>query len=199
MATKPPQSPRLEFHPLTPDRWDDFAALFGPRGACGGCWCMVWRLPRSEFERGKGDGNRDALRALVEEGEEPGLLAYHGGRAVGWCAVAPRDRYPALARSRVLRPLDDTPVWSVSCLFVAKEYRKCGVSVRLLKAAAKHVKARGGRVLEGYPVEPKGVNAPAPFVWTGLPSAFLAAGFVECTRRSPTRPVMRLDLRTRRD
>jgi len=60
----------------------------------------------------------EALRALVEAGEAPGLLGYLGGRPVGWCAVAPRPSYPALARSRVLAPVDSEPVWSVSCLFV---------------------------------------------------------------------------------
>jgi GNAT superfamily N-acetyltransferase len=185
---------KLTFYPLTFDRWDDFAGLFGERGACGGCWCMLWRLKRSEFEKNKGDGNRDAMRALVEAGAEPGLLAYHDGRAVGWCAVAPREQYPALGRSRVLKPIDDQPVWSVSCLFIARDYRKKGVSVALLRAAAEHVRSRGGTIVEGYPVQPKTDNVPAAFAWTGLPSSFLRAGFVEVARGSPTRPIMRLDL-----
>lgn len=181
----------LEFHPLTADRWDDFARLFGPRGACGGCWCMFWRLRRADFERQKGDANRDAMHELVRSGTEPGLLAYHGGAPVGWVAVARREQYPALARSRILRPIDATPVWSVSCLFVARAYRNRGVSVRLLRAAVDFVRAKGGDVVEGYPVEPRaGAVAPA-FAWTGLAAAFRKAGFHEVARGSPTRPIMR--------
>ena len=184
----------LAFHPLTPDRWSDFETLFGPRGACAGCWCMFRRLPRKSFDAGKGDANRAAMRTIVHQGECPGLLAYAGARTVGWCALAPRADYPALARSGVLRPVDDAPVWSVSCFFVVKDCRKRGVSVALLRAAADYAAAQGAAILEGYPVEPTKTPAPAAFVWTGLASAFRDAGFEECARRSPTRPIMRKHL-----
>src|SRR6185437_5087682 len=94
---------QLKFQPLTPERWGDLESLFGARGACGGCWCMLWRLKRSEFEKQKGDKNKAALKAVVDSGEAPGILAYANGGAIGWCAVAPRETYPALDRSRVLK------------------------------------------------------------------------------------------------
>jgi GNAT superfamily N-acetyltransferase len=194
MARKQVSNPSLQFHPLTPERWDDFAELFGERGACGGCWCMVWRLKRSEFEQNKGAGNREAMHALIQTGPPPGILAYAGERAVGWCAVAPRAVYPALARSRVLKPLDALPVWSVTCLFVARDQRKQGVSVQLLRAAIDFVREQGGEVVEGYPIEPRTEDVPAVFAWTGLISAFTQAGFHECARGSPTRPIMRFEI-----
>ena len=80
----------LIFAPLTPERWDDFEDLFGPRGAIGGCWCMWWRMKRSEFERHQGNDNRMAMRAIVLSGEVPGILAYQKEKAIGWCSVAPR-------------------------------------------------------------------------------------------------------------
>jgi GNAT superfamily N-acetyltransferase len=131
---------------------------------------------------------------LVNDGPPPGILGYLDGEPVGWCAVAPRPEYSALARSRILKPVDDKPVWSVSCLFVRKDLRKRGLSVRLLQAAVEHVKKRGGTVVEGYPVEPKADTIPAAFVWTGLAAAFLAAGFREVARRSDTRPIMRYQI-----
>jgi len=181
----------LRVLPLTPSRWSDLEALFGPRGACGGCWCMVWRLPRAAWTKGKGAGNRRALRRIVTSGAAPGLIAYAGGEPVGWCAVAPRADYSGLARSRVLAPLDDTPVWSVTCLFVARAHRRRGVTVALLKASTEFARTNGASVVEGYPVEPWTDEVPAAFAWTGLPSAFLKAGFVEVARRSRTRPIMR--------
>ena len=143
---------------------------------------MWWRLPRSQFNLQKGAGNREEMKALVDSGEVPGILAFVDGVVAGWCSVAPRDAFPGLARSRTLRPIDDRPVWSVVCLFVRREYRRQGFSVRLLNAAAEYVRARGGRLVEGYPVEPKGSNAPAPFIWTGVASAFEQAGFQEVAR-----------------
>ena len=183
--------PQLVCHPVTSDRWADFETLFGARGACGGCWCMLWRLSRSEFEQSKGDGNRAAMKALVDAGEVPGILGYMGEEPVAWCAVAPRPAYPALERSRVLKKIDDCLVWSVSCLFIRKDHRRHGLSIQLLRAAVEHVRRQGGRIVEGYPVEPKRDDMPAVFVWTGLASSFLAAGFSECARRSETRPIMR--------
>ena len=186
----------LQCYPLTVDRWNDFERLFGKNGACGGCWCMLWRLPRKQYEAQKGDANRKAMQTLVESGETPGLLGYREGRPVGWCAVAPRDRYPALDRSRILKPVDDQPCWSVSCLFVHRMHRKAGVSTHLLRAAVAFVYQSGGQMLEGYPVEPKGDQLiPAAFAWTGIPGAFISAGFHEVARRSPTRPIMRFDMR----
>jgi GNAT superfamily N-acetyltransferase len=131
---------------------------------------------------------------LVNDGPPPGIFGYLDGEPVGWCAVAPREAYSALARSRILQPVDDKPVWSVSCLFVRKDRRKQGLSVQLLRAAVEHVKGQGGTVVEGYPVEPKQANMPAAFAWTGLAAAFLAAGFREVARRSDTRPIMRYEI-----
>ena len=181
----------LQFHPLTTDKWMDFESLFGPRGACGGCWCMFWRLTRKEFERHKGEGNRKAMKAIVEAGKIPGILAFAQDRAVAWCSVAPREHFTALARSRILKPLDNLPVWSISCFFVEKNYRHKGLSTQMIKAAVDYVKKNGGSVVEAYPVEPKKDKMPDAFAWTGLASAFIKAGFRECARRSETRPIMR--------
>jgi GNAT superfamily N-acetyltransferase len=180
-----------EFHSLTSDRWADLEKLFGKNGACGGCWCMWWRLKRSKFAKQKREGNRKALKGLVDSGEIPGILAYVDGEPAGWCSVGPRKAYPALERSRVLAKVDDKPVWSVVCFFVAKQHRGKGLMVDLLEAAIEYMKEHGGKILEGYPVEPKKGKMPNPFVYTGTASAFRKTGFVEVLRRSETRPIMR--------
>ena len=183
-------NPALTFRPARPDRWGDLEALFGERGACAGCWCMYWRLDAKAYTAGKGAGNRAALRRIVRRGEEPGILAYADGQPVGWCAVAPREEYPRLDRSRVLARLDEKQVWSISCLFVARPWRKRGVSGALIESAVAHARSRGAKIVEGYPVDPAALQADA-FVWTGIASAYERAGFREMERRSPTRPIMR--------
>jgi GNAT superfamily N-acetyltransferase len=152
---------------------------------------MTWRLPRAQFNRQKGEGNRSALREMICREAEPGILAYDGGEPIGWCAVAPRQDYPALARSRILAPPDDEPVWSVSCLFVAKRYRQQGVSAALLEAAVEFARQRGAKIVEGYPQDLGEAKLPDAFVWTGLSQAFVKAGFQEVARRSRRRPIMR--------
>src|SRR5882672_683548 len=101
-------------HPLMPSRWADFEKLFGKNGACAGCWCRWWRLPRKQWVAQKGEGNRKAMRSLVAGSHALGLLAYVDAQPVGWCAVAPREQYPRLATSRVLKPVDEQAVWSVT-------------------------------------------------------------------------------------
>ena len=186
-------APKLEVEPATPERWEDLVALFGENGACEGCWCMYWRLPAAEYEAGRGEANREALRERVAAEEAPGLLGYADGAAVGWIAVEPREALVRLENSRILAPVDDDPVWSAPCFYVAPAARGQGVSVALLEAACDHAAARGATALEGYPVKPTERQSPA-FVWTGLASAFEAAGFEEVARRSPKRPIMRREL-----
>ena len=168
--TLPSELKKLKFHPVTPERWDDMVTLFGRRGACGGCWCMNWRLTSKEFEARKGPANKRAMKKIVMSGNVPGILAYLGSEPIGWCSVAPREQFPRLERSRNLKPVDDKQVWSVVCLFIAKPYRAQGVSVELLKPDDKW---------------------PDAFAWTGVTSAFVKAGFEEVLRRSPSRPIMR--------
>ena len=191
MESKKASDLDLKFHPVTIKHWKDLENLFGERGACGGCWCMWWRLKRSEFERQKGKKNKAALKKIVRSGQVPGILTYSEGKPIAWCSVGPRETYPALERSRVLKRIDDKPVWSVVCLFVARGFRRKGVSVRILKAAVDFAKKNGAKIVEGYPIEPQKGKWPDAFVWTGLPSAFLKAGFKEVHRGSPTRPIMR--------
>jgi GNAT superfamily N-acetyltransferase len=188
---------RLRFYPATPSRWPHVERLFGERGACGGCWCMVWRLRNKEWTAGKGSKNRRAFKKLVTDGAKPGVLAYQGRDPIGWCAIAPREVYGTLSRSRVLKPVDDAVVWSVSCLFVLKPFRRQGLSVALLSAAVDHAASRGAKIVEGYPIQPTMEKTPDAFVWLGIPSAYRRAGFKEVLRRSRTRPIMRCTIEDR--
>jgi len=156
---------------------------------------MWFRLKRADYERHKGAGNRRAMRRLINAGRVPGILAYAGGRPVGWCSVAPREEFSYLGRSRILKPIDDAPVWSIVCLFVEKGHRNQGLSVGLLRAAIDYVKRQGGHTIEGYPVEPRKDRVPDVFAATGLASAYTQAGFTEVARRSETRPIMRYSIR----
>ncbi|MBK8616200.1 MAG: GNAT family N-acetyltransferase [Anaerolineales bacterium] len=180
----------LSFHPLTQKLWHDFELLFGRHGACGGCWCMFWKLRGREYDESKGDTARQMQKSVVDSKTVPGLMAYSEGYPVGWIAVEPRSAYSRLAHSRTLKPVDDQEVWSITCFFVEKKHRHKGITVELLKAAANYVKEQGGKIVEGYPVDVK-KEEPPPFVFTGTASAFKQAGFEEVARNSPARPIFR--------
>jgi len=196
MSSEESESLSLQFHALTPERWSDLENLFGKRGACGGCWCMWWRLARKEFIENKGEGNRRSLKSIVDSGGVPGIIAYHNDQPVGWCALGPRETYSTLERSRILKRVDEKQTWSVVCFFIARQFRHKGVTINLLKAAVDFALQRGARIVEGYPTETKRGRLPDPFVYMGVASTFRKAGFAEVIRRSEARPIMRYTMKS---
>lgn len=183
------------YKPLTADTWSAFQELFGSRGACGGCWCQSWRLTRAEFDAGKGAKNKSRMKKLAEGEVPPGILLFEDGQAVAWCSLAPREQFVRLLGSRVWKPVDEKPVWSISCFFVRKGFRNRGLSVSLLESAKHFAKKHGAKILEGYPQELKGNRLPDAFVWTGLTGSYTRAGFSEAARRSAAKPIMRFTMK----
>jgi GNAT superfamily N-acetyltransferase len=185
----------IAVYPLTAERWDDLTRLFGASGAQGGCWCMWWRLPGTEFGAGAGRKNREAFQAIVESGREPGLLAYAGDRPVGWVAVAPGEEFLARRlRSRYWKPVDEAPVWSINCFFIARDQRGAGLARLLLEAAVAYAAAHGARIVEAYPKDLGGAPANDTAVYMGTIGMFRDAGFTEVARRHPTYAIMRREL-----
>lgn len=178
-SDRPPSDVQLEIAPLTPERWDDLAALFGEGGDPKTCWCMYWRIRSRDWSFANVAETRAGMQALVSERRDPapGLLASENGRVVGWVSVGPRDEYARLVSSRVRPKLDDVAVWSVVCFVVSHGARGRGVTRRLLEAATDYARAHGAPALEAYPVDPGGGRVPAGLGYTGLLSTFEAAGF----------------------
>jgi len=183
--------PAVEVRPLEPGDFPALELLFGERGACGGCWCMAWRLPQKAWEQGRGGMNRRALRKLVLEGTASGVLAFSGEQAVGWCSVGPRADFVGLESKRSLATDWDAKTWSVTCFFMHKEWRGKGLGPRLLRAAVELAKRRGATRIEGYPAAPPkaGGNLPPAFAWTGLPTMFERCGFERLEKTAGKHPI----------
>jgi len=184
---------KLTIRPLTPDLWPALVDLFGKHGASGGCWCMYWRIGSAYRDRPR-EKNKLAFRKVVARGPPPGLLAFDGELAVGWCQMTPRDALPRLDRARSLTRLDDLPVWSLSCFYVRRGYRKRGVTSQLIAAALKAAKRAKVPALEAYPVDTDEPTSSSN-LYTGTASTFARAGFKTVARRLPHRPIMRHDLK----
>lgn len=190
---------KLSFHPLTLERWKDFEKLFGEKGACAGCWCMYWLMPKKEYDEKRTDGRtKKEMKNIVKRNIQPGILAYDGKAPVGWIAIRPRESYSRLVNSKILQPVDDKPVWSIVCFFIHKDYRKKGISVQLINSAYEFAASRGGTIVEAYPTDTKNKTSALVFIYTGTYSAFKKAGFSEVTRRSETRPIMRKIVKSRK-
>jgi GNAT superfamily N-acetyltransferase len=190
----------IEIHPLTPERFADLAALFEEGGDPKWCWCVFYRFRGRDWTNATAAENRAALVELTEHGTDsgpaPGLVAYQDGRTVGWVSLAPREDYERLRYSKVLAPLDDTPVWSIVCFVVSRRVRGQGVAVILLEGAIEYARARGATTLEAYPVDTTAGRVPAANAFHGTLGMFERAGFTVVERRqwnatAPVRPIVR--------
>ena len=179
----------LTVSPLTLERWPALEDLFGRAGASNGCWCMYWRIGPRYRDRPREDNKHD-LRQLAASGAPPGLLAFDGGIAVGWCELAPRADLGWLAHARNLEPVDALPVWSIPCFYVRRTHRGRGVMGVLIEAATTVSASAGAPALEAYPVD-TAVPAHTGNLFPGTVAAFARHGFQVVARRKPDRPVMR--------
>jgi GNAT superfamily N-acetyltransferase len=181
---------KLVIRPLTPDLWPALEDLFGESGAVGGCWCMYWRIGRA-YRRNPRAENKTAFRDVVSRDPPPGLLAFDGETPVGWCQLTPREALTWLDRTWRLKRVDDAPVWSLSCFYIRKGYRRRGITAELIAAAVETARRAKAAALEAYPLDAKLTPSASH---TGYASTFARAGFRTVARRVPPRPIMRHDL-----
>jgi GNAT superfamily N-acetyltransferase len=144
----------FSWKPVTSENFSDLATLFGERGGRAGCWCMRWRLPREQFESCKGESNRRALESGIADRKIHGVIGYINNIPGAWCSIGLRDDFRELGISELLAPVDDQPVWAITCLFIARAFRRKGISDLLLAAAVEYAKEKGAKIVEGYPLSP---------------------------------------------
>lgn len=187
--------------PLTPELWPAFEKLFGKQGACSGCWCVHWRVPRADYVAMRGDRAKAFFKRRVKTGPPPGVLGFVGDEAVGWLQIGPRADTPQWnSTRRVTAPLqeadaEDEGVWGATCFYVKASARGQGVTEALLAGALKFAKANGARIVEACPIDGK---TGAVDAYVGLAPVFARAGFKEVACRKDNRPLMRLELRAKR-
>jgi GNAT superfamily N-acetyltransferase len=185
-------SSNFKVQPVTKENWNQFVELFGDRGACANCWCMYYRLSKTDFNSGKiNDGNKNLMKEIIWSGKPVGLLGFLEDKSVAWCAFAPREDFSKLERSRVHKRIDDELVWSIPCFFIHKNYRRSGLSSLLLKGAIEYAKGEGIKIIEAYPTIPTQDKLPDSFAWIGFYKTFDQVGFRIVDRRSKNRPMVR--------
>ena len=166
-----------ESHPLTPDRFEDFADVINPNRRTTHCWCLSHRLRARDIEElGKGD-REQAMRRLTERENPPGVVTYLDGTPVGWCNIGPRVEIPRLDRSKLIRPVDDVPVWSIVCVVVRSGFRRRGVTAHLIEGAVEYAAANGAPAVEAHPVDPGDKRMDLTMAFVGTRSMFERNGF----------------------
>ncbi|WP_127125104.1 GNAT family N-acetyltransferase [Georgenia sp. SYP-B2076] len=187
-----------ETHPVTPERFEDFADVINPNRRATHCWCLSHRLrPKDIEELGGGDRER-AMRTLCARENPPGVVTYLDGVPVGWCNIGPRAEIPRLAGSKLIRPVDDVPVWAVVCVVVRGGHRRRGVTGPLIEGAVAYAVSRGAPAVEAHPVDPAG-RMDTTMAFVGTRAMFERAGFrvvgtTDAVASKMPRLVMRRDL-----
>lgn len=183
----------LRISTLGPRDWPRVVELFGSRGACGGCWCMWWRVPRGgkDWNALAGRKARNRFRRLVQEGHVHAVLAFSGTKPVGWCSYGPAESFPRFESARSLKRRRRPGTWSIVCFYIATGWRGRGVATALLHAATEEAFAAGASEIEAFPAVPyeAGKRMPAAFAYTGVPELYRRAGFRKLRRPKETRPI----------
>ncbi|TRW46039.1 GNAT family N-acetyltransferase [Georgenia yuyongxinii] len=184
-------------HPVTLDRFDDFADVINPNRRATHCWCLSHRLRSKDIEELGGD-REQAMRALCAREHPPGVVTYLDGVPVGWCNIGPRAEIPRLAGSKLIRPVDDVAVWSIVCVVVRSGHRKQGVTRPLIEGAVAYAASHGAPAVEAHPVNPPG-RMDTTMAFVGTRSMFEKAGFrvigaTDAVASKLPRLVMRRDL-----
>ncbi|MCR4268588.1 N-acetyltransferase [Nitratireductor sp. ZSWI3] len=182
--------------PLTAELWPAFEDLFGRQGACYGCWCTHYRLAPAIRRQNDRERNKDHIRARIEAGPPPGLLALDGMRADGWMQIGPRADVPEWNnKGRVSAALEDGPqddpgVWAISCFFLRSSARRQGLTHRLVAAGIAHARENGARLLEACPMT-LSKDSRSIGLYVGSTRVFEKAGFAVVAERKAGRPLMR--------
>jgi GNAT superfamily N-acetyltransferase len=188
--------------PLERGDWRAVERLFGANGACGGCWCMWWRVEKGgqSWRAAQGATNRARFAKLVKRGAVHAMIAYEDDEPIGWCSFGPHASFPRFQSVRVLRHEVSDETWSIVCFFIPAGQRGKGLATRLLEASTKRAFALGARVIEAYPVVPPASSErmPAAFAWTGVPAVFEAAGYERIARPAGLRPIYTVERGTSR-
>lgn len=169
----------IDVWPATAERFDDVAAVLGPKNPTSSvCWCLSHRLD-SKANRGLiGVERGEYVRGLCARDVSPGVLAYRDGEVAGWAAVAPRSELP-FARSRKIPHVDELPVWSVWCIRVRPGHRGRGIAHALLDGAVAYAHEKGAPAVEGYPVDNQGQKVDLTMAYVGTRALFERAGFTK--------------------
>lgn len=180
---------------LTPELAEDFLGFFDSHAFAdnpgwSSCYCMEKHVAAEEWGQRTGADNRRDQEARVRSGVARGLLAYVGGRPVGWCNAGPRTSMVGLDSFPNFRTEDADSVGAIVCFVIASQYRRHGIARRLLEAACDSLARQGFRTVEAYPVKKGGSDA---FEYRGPLQMYLEAGF-KPFRDAPRMTVVRKEL-----
>jgi ribosomal protein S18 acetylase RimI-like enzyme len=154
--------------PVDRNNWMDFESLFQSKGGPHYCWCMAWRMTKDELKQNNSAFRKECIKQRVWSDTPIGILGYSENKAIAWCSIAPRETHHRLGGDENLKN-----VWSITCFYIKKEYRRQGLVKLLVEQAKDYAKENGAEYVEAYPVEE---NSPS-YRFMGYMKTFEKMGF----------------------
>jgi len=171
----------VEIVRLRPELRDDYLRFFDSEAFAdnptwASCYCVSYTLntPPADFDERTAAENRAQRAAQIERGEASGVLAYAGGKVVGWCHAAPRTALPLLDGTPGFEAEDAATTGAIVCYVIAPAYRGQGLARRLLDSACELLRERGLRRVDAYPPAAAGTDAGS---YHGRLGMYIDAGF----------------------
>lgn len=184
--------PSITIREIIPTDFPVIERLFGPSGACAGCWCMFWRMGANEWKlKGQNENNRRAFQLIIEQSKVHAAIAFAGEEPVGWVTFGPRESFPRIENSRVLKRDAPRGTWTIPCFYIPRKWRGKGIANQLLNEAVHYCKDHGALEVEGYPIEHADPDHPrrATDIYTGVATQFARAGFHPIPRAEKLRSI----------
>ena len=185
---------KITLEPLTTKNWSAFEKLMGDKGGCGGCWCMSFRLPTAIYNENKFEGNKQLQKENIAQKKHIGLIAFVEEEPIAWIALSPREELIKIENARSLKRIDDKPVWSIPCFFIKKEFRRMGLSSKLIAGVIDYAKTKKIKTVEAYPAIPYGTKMSDAFLWIGVLSSFEKNGFKVVRQNGKSKAMVRLEI-----
>lgn len=182
-----------------PGDWPTVDEFFGPKGLVEHCWCQYFRLESKDYSGCRSAARRVRLADLVNTGERVGVLGSVDHVPVGWIGVGPRLGFPRLRTSRAAKLLkgdDPARIWSIVCVYLAREQRHQGLLRVLINKAVEWARDEKADLIEAYPEDDRDPESGFdPYSFHGRVSTFEACGFTVVEPRLRRRALIRKDLR----
>ncbi|CAN5638870.1 hypothetical protein BH11ACT8_BH11ACT8_05230 [soil metagenome] len=171
--------PDFTIKALTPETFDDFAALVErSKGMFASCWC-TWFHPACAEKGQTAEGNRALKQRLVAEGVAHAALVYDGDLAVAWAEYGSPEELPGIHhRKEYDATAERFPDYRVTCILVERDHRGQGLAAIALRGAVDLIGRAGGGRVEGYPHDTGGVRKKnSSFLYNATRTMYEREGF----------------------
>ena len=145
----------IEIRPLTKDLQDDYLFLFDnmihkENPDWSKCYCNDYHF-LGDVETCTHEASRAMIINRINENELQGYLVFEDDKPIGWCNANNRSNYQRLLRDYDLIDNPDDKVYSIVCFLIHPDYRRKGITQKILEKIISDYSNTDYDYIESYP------------------------------------------------